>query len=279
MDQQENASMSEAAQFGDVWVSIEDGFVATVEVRRPPHNYFDLALIEDLATAFEELDASPECRAILLCTEGKSFCAGAQLNRAPRAEGGETAAAAPVNPDGTPRHLYDAAVRLFSTRTPVVAAIQGAAIGGGLGLALMPDFRVAAPEARFSANFARLGFHHGFGLTVTLPDLVGRQRAMELLYTGRRIRAEEALAIGMCDRLVASESLRDEARALASEIAISAPLAVDSIRGTLRGDLPQRIRAATDREKQEQDRLQRTDDFKEGVRAMTERRTPNFTGR
>ena len=271
--------MNEAKQFGDVWVSVEDGFVAIVEVRRPPHNYFDLALIEDLAAAFEDLDTSPECRAILLCTEGKSFCAGAQLNRAPRATGGETPPAAPLNPDGTPRHLYDAAVRLFSTRTPVVAAIQGAAIGGGLGLALMPDFRIAAPEARFAANFARLGFHHGFGLSVTLPDLVGRQRAMELLYTGRRIRAEEALEIGLCDKLVASDTLRDEARALACEIAISAPLAVDSIRETLRGDLPERIRAATDREKQEQDRLQRTDDFKEGVRAMAERRTPGFTGR
>jgi enoyl-CoA hydratase/carnithine racemase len=279
MDDREDANVSEPVQFGDVWVSVEEGFVAKVEVKRPPHNYFDLALIEDLATAFEELDASPECRAIVLCSEGKSFCAGAQLSRAPRAKAGETSGIDPRNPDGTPRHLYDAAVRLFSTRTPVVAAIQGAAIGGGLGLALMPDFRIAAPEARFAANFARLGFHHGFGLSVTLPDLVGRQRAMELLYTGRRIRAEEALEIGLCDKLVASESLRDEARALAAEIAISAPLAVDSIRETLRGDLPARIRAATDREKQEQDRLQRTDDFKEGVRAMAERRTPTFTGR
>jgi 2-(1,2-epoxy-1,2-dihydrophenyl)acetyl-CoA isomerase len=271
--------VNETERIGDVWVSVEDGFVATVEVRRPPHNYFDLALIEDLASAFEQLDGSPECRAIVLCTEGKSFCAGAQLNRRPRPEDAEESATPPVNPDGTPRHLYDAAVRLFSTRTPVVAAIQGAAIGGGLGLALMPDFRVAAPEARFAANFARLGFHQGFGLSVTLPDLVGRQRAMELLYTGRRIRAEEALEIGLCDKLVSSESLRDEARTLASEIAISAPLAVDSIRETLRGDLPERIRAATDREKQEQDRLQRTADFKEGVRAMAERRTPSFTGR
>jgi len=279
MDDREDANVSEPVQFGDVCVSVEEDFVAQVEVKRPPHNYFDLALIEDLATAFEELDVSPECRAIVLCSEGKSFCAGAQLSRAPRAKAGETSGVAPQNPDGTPRHLYDAAVRLFSTRTPVVAAIQGAAIGGGLGLALMPDFRIAAPAARFAANFARLGFHHGFGLSVTLPDLVGRQRAMELLYTGRRIRAEEALEIGLCDKLVASESLRDEARAFAAEIAISAPLAVDSIRETLRGDLPERIRAATDREKQEQDRLQRTDDFKEGVRAMAERRTPTFTGR
>ena len=88
-------------------------------------------------------------------------------------------------------------MRLFANPTPVVAAIQGAAVGGGLGLALMADFRVASPEARFSANFARLGFHHGFGLTVTLPRLVGQQRAAEMLYTGQRVKSDEALRIGL----------------------------------------------------------------------------------
>jgi enoyl-CoA hydratase/carnithine racemase len=256
-------------RYGDVSVTLEDEFVATARIRRPPHNYFDLALIDDLGDAFEALDEEPGCRAIVLCAEGRSFCAGAQL------AGGGSAAAA-----GDPsRHLYDAAVRLFATKTPVVAAIQGAAIGGGLGLALMPDFRVATPEARFAANFARLGFHHGFGLSVTLPALVGQQRAMELLYTGRRVKGDEALAIGLCEELVPSESLLEAAVARAREITRSAPLAVRSIRETLRGDLAERIRAATDREKVEQDRLQKTQDFREGVRAMADRRTPDFVGR
>jgi enoyl-CoA hydratase/carnithine racemase len=269
--------VTDFGSFGDVSVAIDDEFVATAEIRRPPHNYFDMALIERLAAAFEALDAEPRCRAIVLCSEGKNFCAGAQL-AGPRERGPQAGAPSDKGPAGAPpRHLYDEAVRLFSTRTPVVAAIQGAAIGGGLGLALMPDFRVAAPEARFSANFARLGFHHGFGLSVTLPDLVGRQRAMELLYTGRRIRAEEALEIGLCDRLAPLAELRGAAEKLAREIAGSAPLAVRSIRETLRGDLPERIRAATDREKAEQERLANTNDFKEGVRAMAERRPPNFT--
>ena len=263
----------EFGSFGDVGVEIDEELVATAEIRRPPHNYFDLALIDDIAAAFEALDADPRCRAIVLCSEGKNFCAGAQLG------GGARAAAASSAPeDAPPRHLYDAAVRLFSTRTPVVAAIQGAAVGGGLGLALMPDFRGAAPEARFAANFARLGFHHGFGLSVTLPDVVGRQRAMELLYTGRRVRGEEALELGLCDRLAPLEELRATASELAREIALSAPLAVRSIRETLRGDLPERIRAATDRERVEQERLQKTKDFREGIRAMGERRTPNFSG-
>lgn len=262
--------MSGIEGHGDVRVTLGDGFVASVEIRRPPDNYFDTALVADLAAAFEALDTDPRCRAIVLCSEGKNFCAGAKLAGATPAPAGGGAAA--------PRHLYDEAVRLFRTQTPVVAAVQGAAIGGGLGLALMPDFRVAAPEARFAANFARLGIHHGFGLSVTLPELVGRQRAMDLLYTGKRIRAEAALAIGLCDEIAPLSELRAAATARAREIAKSAPLAVRSIRATLRAGLADRIRAATDREQAEQERLFATADFQEGVRAMGERRDPDFRG-
>ncbi len=260
--------MSNAGAFGDVRVTLSGDFVALAEIHRPPDNFFDRALIADLADAFEHLDAEPGCRAIVLAPEGRHFCAGANL----------ASRDSPVS-DATGRHLYDEAVRLFATRTPVVATVQGAAIGGGLGLALMADFRVAAPEARFSANFARLGFHHGFGLTVTLPRVVGAQAAAELLYTGRRVKGEEARALGLCDRLAPLERLREEARAFAAEIAASAPLAVASIRETLRGDLAEQIRRATDREKAEQERLQKTADFREGARAMAERRTPTFEGR
>ncbi|MCG8589564.1 MAG: enoyl-CoA hydratase/isomerase family protein [Proteobacteria bacterium] len=259
--------MREFGVFGDVHVALGDDFVALAEIRRPPNNFFDRALIAGLADACERLDAERGCRAIVLASEGRHFCAGANF----------ASGASPVA-DDSGRHLYDEAVRLFATRTPVVAAVQGAAIGGGLGLALMPDFRVAAPEARFSANFARLGFHHGFGLSVTLPALVGPQVAAELLYTGRRVKGEEAHALGLCDRLAPLATLRDEAHALAAEIAASAPLAVDSIRETLRGDLADRIRRATDRERAEQERLQKTRDFREGTRAMAERRTPDFKG-
>ncbi len=255
-----------AAGNGEVTVAVGDDLVAEVEIHRPPNNFFDQDLIAALAAAIEELDERDDCRAVVLCSEGKHFCAGANLN-----------ASRPAT--GTPqRHLYDEAVRLFETRTPVVAAIQGAAIGGGLGLALMPDFRVACAEARFAANFARLGFIQGFGLTVTLPRLVGRQRAMELLYTGRRVKGEEAYRIGLCDEFVACEEVRTRARTLAREIAASAPLAVRSIRQTLRGQLASEIRAATDHEKVEQDRLRQTADFAEGVRAMTQRRRPRFVG-
>ncbi len=264
--------MDHFGTFGDVDVSVDDAYVATAEIRRPPNNFFNLAMIDSLAEAFTALDDDSRCRAIVLCSEGKHFCAGADF------AGGDDEEQ-PKNPDGSPRHLYDAAVALFSTKTPVVAAVHGAAIGGGLGLACMPDFRVTATEAKFAANFARLGFHHGFGLSATLPGLVGQQRTLELLYTGRRIAGDEAVEIGLADKLVPLDQVRAAAHELAAEIAASAPLAVTSIRQTMRGDLAKRIREATDHEMVEQDWLRKTDDWREGVRAMAERRTPNFGGK
>ena len=167
---------------------------------------------------------------------------------------------------------------MMESGLPVIAAVQGAAIGGGLGVALSADFRVAAREARFSANFSRLGFHHGFGLTVTLPALVGDQMAANLLYTGRRVGGEEALQLGLCDDLVPMENLRSRAFEMAEEIAISAPLSVKAIRRTMRQGLVDRFRMATDHEQVEQDWLRQTNDFSEGVRAMSERRSPDFKG-
>ncbi len=238
-------------------------FVAEVRLLRPPNNFFSLRMIEQLAEILEDLDSDSTCRAVILSAEGKHFCAGADFSGAAG--------------DYSTADLYRAAGRLFRTRKPVVAAVQGAAIGGGLGLALFADFRVAAPEARFSANFARLGFHHGFGLSVTLPSLVGKQRAAELLYTGRRVKGEEAVSIGLADHLAGLDQLGEVARGVATDIAASAPLAVQSIRATLRGDLADQITAATDHELVEQERLRLTSDFKEGTRAMAERRPPRFT--
>lgn len=241
-----------------------DDYVATIELRRPPTNFFSLDLIEGIADALFAIDDDPDSRAAVLCAEGKHFCAGADFGSGGR--------------QYTSQDLYGAAVRIFRAKTPFVAAVQGAAIGGGLGLALSADFRIAAPEARFSANFARLGFHQGFGLSESLPALVGQQKAAELLYTGRRINGEEAAAIGMADYLVPLDQLRAKATELAAEIAASAPLAVRSIRETLRGDLADKIQAATDHEAVVQAELQTTDDFKEGTRAMAERRPPDFKG-
>lgn len=249
---------------GDINVEVDAHKVAVVEIQRGPNNFFSYGMIQELATAFEELQEGDRARAIMLCSEGKHFCAGADFNDPNRGK----------EPHGG---LYLEAVRLFSTELPVVAAIQGAAIGGGLGLALMPDIRIAAPEARFAANFARLGFHQGFGLSHTLPALVGPQAASDMLLTGRRVKGEEAVEMGLAYKLASLDTLRDVAYAQALEIAKSAPLAVRSIRKTLRRGLADTIRTATDHELVEQTRLQQSSDWAEGVKSVAERRDGNFT--
>jgi 2-(1,2-epoxy-1,2-dihydrophenyl)acetyl-CoA isomerase len=156
--------------------------------------------------------------------------------------------------------------------------VQGAAIGGGFGLALSADFRFATPGSRFSANFSRLGFHHGFGLTVTLPRVVGEQRAADLLYSGRRVDGGEAHALGLCDELVDDDDLLPAATAYARTLAASGPLAVRSIRATLRQGLVERLRLAMDHECAEQERLRGSSDFAEGLASSAARREPRFTG-
>jgi enoyl-CoA hydratase/carnithine racemase len=263
--------------FTDIVVTL-DGHVMTVEIARPPNNFFDHALIRQIADAFAEADANPDCRAIVLAAQGKNFCAGANFGTGREDNSGS----ADFTEEGfrnTTGILYREAARLFANTKPVIGAIQGAAVGGGLGLALVPDFRVASPEARFAANFVKLGIHQGFGLSVSLPRVIGQQAASMMLLTGRRLSGEEALELGLVDVLVPAESLRAEAMKLAQEIAENAPLALKSVRATLRGDLAAAIAKATEHELKEQQWLRATEDAAEGIRSVAERRPGLFKAR
>ena len=259
-------------KFGDIAVETT-GHVAVLEIQRPPNNFFDVDLINAMGDAFEAMDEDANVRALVLAADGKHFCAGANFGN--RDE--QSRRQARTATDGNP--LYSAAVRLFACRKPVIAAVQGAAVGGGFGLAVMPDFRVVCPETRFTANFVKLGFHPGFGLTYTLPRLIGQQRANLMFMTGRRIDGETACEWGLADILTDRDSLRARAMELAQEIAENAPLAVTSVRATLREGVAEAVKRQTDHEFIEQHRLQQTEDHKEGVRAVAERRPGNFKGR
>lgn len=259
-------------------VSFDDEYVTTVELNNGEYNFFDMEMLMGLAAAFESLDEDPRCRAILLCSAGKAFCAGANF------QGGRQGAKpaglqAPGQKQGVGDHLYAQAVRLFATKKPVVAAIHGAAVGGGLGLALVADLRVGCSETRLAANFTQLGIHPGFGLSFTLPRVIGQQKAYDMFYTGRRVSGEEAFSMGLLDELVAAPEVRDTAHRKAAQIAGAAPLAVVSVRETLRGAFAESVRQATERELKEQNWLLRTEDAKEGVRAVTERRLGDFSGK
>ena len=244
-----------------------DGFVATVTMHRPPNNFIDLSLTAQLADALEALDADLGCRAVVLASEGKHFCAGADFSQPGRRAG---------DADGTGRTIYTEGARLLRTRKPIIAAVQGAAVGAGLGLAVVADFRMAGEDARFAANFCRLGYHPGFGLTTSLPRLIGEQKTALMFMTGRRFNGAEAVAMGLADMLV--PDARAAAAALAAEIAEAAPLAIMATRATLRAGWAEEYKRATAHELAEQARLRETADFREGTAASRERRTPRFIG-
>jgi enoyl-CoA hydratase/carnithine racemase len=252
-------------------ISVEhNGHLAIIEIHRPPHNYVSIPLMKELADVLERIDLDPEIRCCVLATEGKSFSAGADFST-------PTDIAQPGS-EGV-RQLYVEAVRLFATKKPIIALVQGAAVGAGLGLALVADFRIAGPEARFSANFVKLGFHPGFGITYTLPRIIGEQKALLMCLSGRRIKAEQALEWGMVDEIVPIDELRAAGIKFAEEIAENAPLALLATRKTLRKDLAAAVKAQTDIEAREQALLRDTEDFAEGVRAVRERRAGKFSGR
>ena len=202
-------------KYTDIGVE-KHGHVGLIEIRKPPLNFFDVSLINQIADALEEFDKDIEIRASVLAAQGKAFCAGADFSDPKRQEQEasesqkDPAANLPIN------HLYVQAVRIFRNKKPVVAAVHGAAIGGGLGLAVSADFRVTCPEARFAANFTKLGFHPGFGLTATLPELVGKNNAELIFYTSRRVTGEEATRMGLANLCVPQDQVRAEAMKLAS---------------------------------------------------------------
>ena len=252
------------------------GHVALVEIRRPPNNFFDISLIKGIASALETFDEDGNIRVVVLAAQGKAFCAGANFGDGSALDAQGRRRDEP-GPGVAP--LYIEGNRLFRTKKPIVAAVHGPAVGGGLGLAMAADFRVTCPEARFCANFTRLGFHPGFGLTVTLPAVIGDTKAALMFYTSRRVSGEEAYAMGLADVLVPQDEVRGAAIKLATEIGENSPLGLIATRMTMRNGIADRVREATDHELEEQTRLRTTEDFKEGVNAVSERRTPNFKGR
>ena len=253
----------------------KSGHVVVIEIRRPPNNYFDIPLIKEIAGTIKSFDDDIHIRAVVLATQGKAFCAGANFGDGSTLD---TQGRRPNEPGPGVAPLYVEGNRLFRTKKPIIAAVHGAAVGGGLGLAMVADFRVTCPEARFCANFTRLGFHPGFGLTVTLPAVIGQTKAALMFYTSRRVTGQEAYAMGLADVLVPQQQVRDAAIKLAGEISENSPLGLIATRMTMRGDIADRVRKATDHELEEQTRLRKTEDFKEGVKAVFERRLPNFTG-
>ena len=236
------------------------------------------AIAETMA-GFQDDDA---LRAVVLTGAGRAFSAGGDLDMIER-----MGQAGVADPGGATRaenrdfmgRFYRLYLSVRTVPVPVIAAMNGHAVGAGCCVALGCDIRIASEKAKIGLNFNRLGIHPGMAATWTLPRLVGPAHASELLYTGRLVDGAEAARIGLVNRIVAPEQVLPDALETAREIATAAPMA---IRGTKRSLLETEARSLDeqlDREAHEQSLNYETRDLLEGIAASKERRAPAFEGR
>jgi enoyl-CoA hydratase/carnithine racemase len=256
-----------------------DGNVATVTLDRPERlNAISGGMLASFSEAFREADRDPRVRAIILTGAGKGFCAGLDLK-----EQGAAANSNSINGAAALPSKFDLAnsppMVLHETDKPVICALNGAAAGYGLDLALGCDIRIAADTAKLAAVFTRRGVLPESGGTWLLPRLVGWAKAAEIAFTGRTLTAQQALEYGLVNSVVPGDRLMETSRALADEIATNAPLAVQATKRMMRLSLDETFEANVHHVYLQLLPLFRSKDFTEGVKAFIERREPQFEGR
>ena len=249
--------------------------IATITLNRPENRN---SMTPDVMAAFRDAVARAagdrSLRCVVLTGRGTSFCAGADFR-----------GAAPLAGERSePEHerlyrTYEPFLDVFDLPMPTVAALNGHAVGGGFGLALVCDLRVASRDARYGANFAKLGFHSGMAISHLLPRIVGVPAAADLLFTGRLVTGAEAAAMGLVHEAVAADGVAEAARRRARAVAACAPEAVRLMKRSLYGGMGWDPRTAARAEAFAQAATMRSDDGREGVRALLEKREPKFTGR
>ncbi len=254
-----------------------EGAIATITLNRPGRlNAISVPMLEALSAALVAADQDRAVRVIVLTGAGKGFCAGLDLK--------DLAAGKSIGSDN------DAMPARFDLRSappivlhqvdkPTICALNGAAAGYGMDLALGCDIRIASDKAKFAPGFAKRGVLPESGGTWLLPRLVGWAKACEIAFTGRTLPAAECLELGLVNRVVPDDRFETEVRALAGEIAGNAPLAVQAIKRMMRLGLGDTFESNVHQVYLQLLPLFRTRDFQEGVTAFLEGRTPNFEGR
>ena len=252
--------------------NVED-MVGLITINRPDNrNSMDSETMPAFLEAIEQVKTDNELRCLIITGTGKSFCAGADFRNSP------------INMSGGLPHenlmnTYGPFLKISEIKIPVIAAMNGHAIGGGFGLALICDIRIANRKAKYGANFAKLGIHTGMATSYMLPRIVGLPRANELLLTGRLIDGLTAERIGLVNYALEGDQVLNKAREIAREIASCAPVAVRMIkRSILRGISWDPISAA-EIEAHYQSRTFEMEDAREGITALLEKREPVFQGR
>jgi enoyl-CoA hydratase/carnithine racemase len=248
--------------------------IGMITLNRPDdRNAMTPELLDSFSQAIDEARADDGIRCLVITGKGRCFSAGADLRSSmQRSDLGKPSREASFA-------MYEPFLKVLDVEVPVIAAMNGHTVGGGFGLTLLADIRVANVDAKYGANFARLGIHSGLGISYLLPRLVGAAHASELLFTGKLIRGDEALRIGLVSHAEEADAVLPTAMELAREIAASAPMAVQQMKASIRRGLRWEIRAAALEEAGLQAASLETDDAKEGVSAVLEKREPDFRGR
>jgi enoyl-CoA hydratase/carnithine racemase len=249
------------------------GHVGVITLNRPDNrNSMTPELLDAFATASATAKADASIRALVVTGTGTCFSSGADFKSTLQRDTGES-------PAEKSYAMYVPFLSLLDIEVPVIAALNGHTVGGGFGLSLVCDIRIGAREAKYGANFVKLGLAPGMSISYLLPRLIGVARANELLFAGRLVEGPEAEALGILNRAVPTTDVMPVAMDLAKTIAGNAPLAVRATKAAIRAGLAMTVREAAREEAKAQAMTIGTDDAKEGIAALLEKRTPNFTGR
>jgi len=253
----------------------QDG-IATLVLNRPERlNALNNELAIAVNDALGRIAADQSFSVVIITGAGRAFCAGGDL--AAMAKGHQTGATQDL--EQLLRAGMQMVLKMRTMPQPVVAAVNGAAAGAGMNLALAADIRIAAEEATFGQNFAKVGLFPDYGGTYFLPQLVGPAKAAELFYTGDMIDAKTALALGIVNQVVPAAQLEATVKALAQKIAHGPALAIRAVKRALFASGEKELAQALDNEVKEQMRCFSSEDCNEGIRAFFEKRPPNFQGK
>jgi enoyl-CoA hydratase/carnithine racemase len=248
--------------------------VAVITLDRPDNrNSMTSELLDAFAAATATARADADVRCVVITGTGESFSAGADFKSQLQREGDMRA------PSERSYAMYEPFLSLLDLAVPVIGALNGHAIGGGFGLALVCDMRIGALEGKYGANFVRLGLAPGMAISYLLPRLIGVARANELLLTGRLVKGDEAERLGILNDAVPAADVLARSLDLAREIAGNAPRAVRSTKRAIARGLDLQIRDAARIEALAQAESLMTDDAREGITALLAKRPPKFTGR
>lgn len=259
-------------------VLTKSGAIATLTLNNPERrNAMTTKMVETFPSLLADIAGDNAIRVAIITGAGKDFCSGADFSMIPNLSqklgGGADAAS------NAARLIYDTFLGLLDLPQPTIAAVNGAAVGGGLGIALACEIRVVANEAKLGANFSRLGIHPGMGISRILPAIIGPEAAAELLLTGELIDGAQAVRLGLARYAVPREQVLAQAQAVAQRIAAAAPLATRAIKQTLAAERKRLVTDVLDREAALQAQLSQSADAREGVMAMMQKREPDFKGK